>query len=242
MERVSAVVDAGGGALEFVDGAELRDGASERIDARREWAGQRLGVLPGGEGIDGVVAVLKDRAGGIEDGIGEGDRRREIDVERADEMFAVNVEIGDGDGGVAGDFAFESEAGLLHARGDEVRGEGGNIVGDAFGESGGKVAGSSGGERAAYQRVGIGGKDLMVVVVGVVEKDLSVGDAVFGGDGGVVDLRNADVEESIAGADDERVGLADGIRESGARAEVVRIEGNFAGGWEQWVRDQVRRW
>jgi len=73
---------------------------------------------------------------------------------------------------------------------------------------------------------------LMVVVVGVVEEELSVTDAVFGGDGGVVNLRNADVEESIAGTDHERAALADGIRDSGARAKVVRIEGNFAGGRE----------
>ena len=144
----------------------------------------------------------------------------------------MDVEIGDGDGGVVGDFAFESETGLLDARGDEVRGECGNVVGDAFGKSGGQVAGSGGGEGTAYQRVGIHGKELMVVVVGVVEEELSVTDAVFGGDGGVVNLRNADVEESIAGTDHERAALADGIRDSGARAKVVRIEGNFAGGRE----------
>ena len=147
-------------------------------------------------------------------------------------MFAVDVEIGDGDGGVAGDFALEGEAGLLHARGDEVGSEGGNIVGDALGESGGQAAGGRGGERAAHNRIGIHGKNLIVVVVGIVEKDLRIGDSVFGGDGGVVDLRNADVEDPIAGADDERAGLAEGISESGARAEVVRIEGNFAGGRE----------
>ena len=50
--------------------------------------------------------------------------------------------------------------------------------------------------RATYQRVGICGKNLVVVIVGVIEKDLSVGDAVLGGDRGVVDLRNADVEDS----------------------------------------------
>jgi hypothetical protein len=60
-ERGSVVI-AGGGALEFVDGPELRDGAAERIDAGREGAGQRLGELPGGEGVDGVVAALKDGA------------------------------------------------------------------------------------------------------------------------------------------------------------------------------------
>jgi hypothetical protein len=116
-------------------------------------------------------------------------------------MLAVDIEIGDGYGGFADYLAFEGEAGLLHARGYEVGSEGGNVVGDALGESGGKVAGGGGGQRAAYERVGVGGEDLLIVIVGVVEKDLSVGDAVFGGDGGVVDLRNADVEESVSGAD-----------------------------------------
>src|ERR1022692_1995591 len=152
-------------------------------------------------------------------------------------MFAVNVKIGDGDGGMAGDFALEGEAGLLDARGDEVGGEGGDVVGDALGESGGKIA-RRGHDRAGDQRVGICGEDLVVVVVGVVEKELSVGDAVFGGDGGVVDLRNADVERSVSGADDERVGLTDGVGESGARAEVVGFEGNFAGGRKQRIGEK----
>jgi hypothetical protein len=69
----------------------------------------------------------------------------------------------------------------------------------------------------------------MVVVVGSVKKNLSVGDAVFRGDRGVIDLRNADVEQSIAGADYQGVGPTDGIGQSGSRAEVVRIEGDFAG-------------
>lgn len=168
-----AVVEAGGGALEFIDFAELGDGAAEWIDAGREWARQRLRVLPGGEGIDGVEAVLKDGAGGIEDGIGESDGRRKVNVESADEVFAVDVEIGDGDGGVVGDFALEREAGLLHARGDEVGGESGNIVGDALGKSSREIAGS-GSEWTGDERVGIGGKDLVIVVVGIVEKKLSV--------------------------------------------------------------------
>ena len=151
----------------------MRDGASKRIDAGRERARQRLGELPGGEGIDGVEAVLKDGAGGIEDGIGESDGRRKVNVESADEVFAVDVEIGDGDSGVVGDFALEREAGLLHARGDEVGGESGNIVGDALGKSSREIAGS-GSEWTGDERVGIGGKDLVIVVVGIVEKKLSV--------------------------------------------------------------------
>src|ERR1039458_5266979 len=137
-------------------------------------------------------------------------------------MFAMDVEIGNGDGRLACDFALERETGLLHARGDEVESESGNVIGDALRESGGDVA-RGGNHRAAHQRVGIGGKDLVVVVVGVVKKELSVGDAVIGGDGGVVDLGNADIEDSKAGADDQRSALADGVGESGARAEVVEI-------------------
>ena len=176
------VVDAGGGALEFVDGAELRDGATKRIDAGWKWTGQRSRVLPGGKGIDGVVAILKNGAGGIEDGIAEGDGLRQVDVKGADEMFAMNVEIGNGDGGVVGDLALESKAGLLHARRDEVRSEGGDVVGDALGESCREIAGGCG-DRAAHERIGIGGEDLVIVVVGVVEENLSVGDSVPRSDG-----------------------------------------------------------
>ena len=90
-ERGSVVV-AGGGALEFVDGAELRDGAAERVDARREGARQRAGELPGGEGIDGVIAALEDGAGGIENGISESGGLHQVYVERADQVFSVNTE------------------------------------------------------------------------------------------------------------------------------------------------------
>ena len=165
------VVDAGGSALEFVDGAELGDGASQRIDTGREGAGQGTGELPGSEGIDSVKSALKNGAGGIEDGIGESDRRRKIDVEGADQVFAVNVEVRDGDGGVVGDFALDREAGLLHARGHEVAGESGDVVGDALSESGGQTAGG-GCNSAGYQRIGIGGEDLVVIEVRVVEEQV----------------------------------------------------------------------
>jgi hypothetical protein len=79
----------------------------------------------------------------------------------------------------------------------------------------------------------------MVVVVGIVEKELSVGDAVIGGDGGVIDLGNADVEQSVAGANYERVRFADGVSESSARAEVGGFEGNFAGGRKERIRNQA---
>src|SRR6202044_3333846 len=67
-----AIIDARGGALEFVDRAELGDGASEGIDTGRKRTGERLSVLPGGEGIDGVVTVLEDGTGGIEERVIDG--------------------------------------------------------------------------------------------------------------------------------------------------------------------------
>ena len=145
--------------------------------------------------------------------------------------MCIRDRIGGGNGGLAGNLAFEREAGLLHARGDEVGGERRDVIGDALSESRREIA-RSGNNWATYQRVGISGKDLMVVIVGVVQKDLSVGDAVIGGDGGVVDLGNADVEESVADADDQGMRFADGVGQPGARGEVVGVERNFAGGRE----------
>ena len=167
--------------------------------------------LPGREGIDGVVAALKDGSSGIEDGIVQRGGLREIHVEGADEMFAANVEQRDGDRGVIGDLFFKCQADLLDARSDEVGGEGGDVVGDALGESRGKSA-VRGVERTTYQRVGISGEDEVVVVVRVVEEDLGVGDAVFGLHDGVVNLRDANEEDAVSAADYEWTPVAEGSR------------------------------
>ena len=90
----------------------------------------------------------------------------------------------------------------------------------------------------AHERVGIAGEDLVVVVVRVVEEDAGVGDAVIGLDDRVVNLRNADEEDAVSGADDEGTLVAEGVGESGARGEVIRLERNFAGWREQRVGDE----
>ena len=95
-----------------------------------------------------------------------------IHVERADQVFAANVEQRDRDRGVVDHFLFQSDAGLLHARGDEVSGEGGDVVGDALRKSCGQRA-VRGIQRTTHQRVGISGEDLVVVVIGVVEEELA---------------------------------------------------------------------
>src|ERR1017187_6314543 len=90
-ERGSVVI-AGGGALEFVDGAELRDGAAQRVDAGRPGAVESTGELPGRKRIDSVVVAREYGAGGIEDGIGGCDWLREVYIQRADQVFAANGE------------------------------------------------------------------------------------------------------------------------------------------------------
>src|SRR5450755_4306914 len=89
-ERGSVVV-ARGGALEFVDGAELRDRAAQRVDAGRRGAVEGTGELPGRKRIDSVVAAREHGAGGIEDGISGRDGLREVDIQRADQVFARTV-------------------------------------------------------------------------------------------------------------------------------------------------------
>src|SRR5579864_5555770 len=138
---------------------------------------------------------------------------------------------------MADDFFFQREAGLPHAGSHEVGGEGGEIIGNSLGESGGQRAARRV-KRAGHERIGIVGEDLSVVVVRIVEKKAGVGDAVFGLDDRVVDLRDADEEEAVSGADNEGASVAEGVSESGARREVVGFEGNFAGGWKQRIGEQ----
>ena len=176
-----SLVIARSGALKFVDGAEFCDGSAERIDARWPGTGQRAGKLPGREGIDSVVAADENGAGGIENGVSERGGLREIYVERADQVFSTNIEQGQGHRGAAHHFLFQSQAGLLHARSDEVRGKGGNSFRDALGKSRGERAGC-GIKRTTYQRIGISGEDLVVVIIRVVEEEAGVGDTVFGFD------------------------------------------------------------
>lgn len=73
----SAAIDAGGFALIDVDGAELRNGAGEGINARGKWTGEAGAELPGGESLHGSVAE-QVYAGGIEDRILDISWRREI--------------------------------------------------------------------------------------------------------------------------------------------------------------------
>jgi len=138
---------------------------------------------------------------------------------------------------VSGHFFFERQAGLLYARGHEVGSEGGNLVRDTLGESRGQRA-RGGHERTSYQRIGVGGKNLVVVVIGIVEEDLCVGDAVFGLDGRVIDLRDAHEKNAVSGANHEGASLAERIGQSGARGEVVGLERDPARRWKQGVREQ----
>ena len=78
----------------------------------------------------------------------------------------------------------------------------------------------------------------MVVIVRVVEEEAGVGDSVFGLDDRVVDLRNADEEDAVSSADDQRTRVAEGVGESGARSEIVGLERDLARRREQWVGEE----
>lgn len=77
--------------MEFIDCAQFGNGPSQRIDARWPRAVERASELPSREGIDFVKSVLKNGACGIEDGITEGFRLRQVDVESTDEMLSAHV-------------------------------------------------------------------------------------------------------------------------------------------------------
>src|SRR5690242_16888944 len=90
-------------------------------------------------------------------------------------------------------------------------------------------------KRATDQRTGIAGNDLVIPIPCIVQERLRVGDAVLRLHDRVVNLRNADVEDSVSGAHDQRAVVANGISQPGAWSEIVRLERNFSGGREQWI-------
>src|SRR5579863_127596 len=93
-----SVVDAGGGALEHIDGAELRYGAGERINARRKRAGEGWSHLPGGKRIDVIERAEKVDTRGVVDGIFNIYRRRQVHVAGADEIDSVHIHVRNADG------------------------------------------------------------------------------------------------------------------------------------------------
>src|SRR5882757_6285306 len=111
-------------------------------------------------------------------------------------MFAVHVEIGNGNGGVAGYFALQRDTGLLHARSDKVGSKGGDSVSDALSESCGQRT-CSGHDRAGDQGIGISRENLLVIIMRIVKEDAGICDSVLRGHNRVVDLGDAYIEQSI---------------------------------------------
>src|SRR5579863_3088019 len=74
-----------------------------------------------------------------------------------------------------------------------------------------------------------------------VQKYLRVGDAVFRGYGRIVNLRNTDVENSVTSTHHERAFLADGIRETCPRSDIVGLKRNLPGGRKERILKQTSR-
>jgi hypothetical protein len=96
-EESRAIVVAGRGALKLVNGAKLGGRTSERVNAGWPRARQRTGELPSRERIDGVIAAVESRTGGVEDRIRERDWLRKVHVEGADEMLSADLQQGERD-------------------------------------------------------------------------------------------------------------------------------------------------
>ena len=78
------------------------------------------GDLPGRERCDRVVSAKEVCAGFVVDRIGEVDWNGQVEVASADQILAVDIHVGDSTGETVGEFALPVEAGLMHARCDEV--------------------------------------------------------------------------------------------------------------------------
>ncbi len=71
-------------------------------------------------------------------------------------------------------------------------------------------------------------KNLMIVEVVIVQEEKVRAQAILALYCRVVDLRNSRVEHSVSGANHQRPFISDRVCQAGARAEVVRVERNFA--------------
>src|SRR3954463_7403664 len=110
----------------------------------------------------------------------------------------------------------------MHRRSLKAVGECGNI---RFGFAGGDFRRRAASLRgASHETIWISGKDQVVEKIAVIEEQTDVIYPVVVLDRGVVDLRHTRVEQPIPAAEDEWLVIADRIRESDARREVVAVE------------------
>src|SRR3954469_2887220 len=94
---------------------------------------------------------------------------------------------------------------------------------------GGRRRGAASLHRASHETIWISGKDQVVEKIAVIKEQVYIVYAVVVLDRGIVELRHTRVEESVTTAEDERLVIADRVRESDARSEVVRVERNAPG-------------
>ena len=121
------VIGAARRALERIDDAQLRDRPLHGIDARRIRTGHRRSGLPGGEGCDVIKGAQEDRPVIVVHRILQHGWRRQVGVERAQQVHPVNIQIGDVGDDLGAKLALHAEVGLLGVRRLEVGRESGNL-------------------------------------------------------------------------------------------------------------------
>src|SRR5262249_10971193 len=111
----------------------------------------------------------------------------------------MNVEIIHTCGQTSNNLLLHAGARLLHFRGLEVWGKGGNLGLQETVQVFRRRAETRSG-RAIYDSVWVSRKNLPVVGVGIIKFEVRRGEAIIGDHRGGVDLRDARVEPTIAGA------------------------------------------
>lgn len=146
-------------------------------------------------------------------------------------MFTAHRQHRQRDRRVIHNFFFQRDVRLLHPWRHEIRRKRRNFVSDPLRESSRQRA-ICRVQRTIDERIGIRRKYLVVVVIAGAQEEIGVGDSVFRLDDRVVDLRNADIEDAVSRARDQRSLVPKGIRQPRTGGKIVRLERNFSRWWK----------
>ena len=79
----------------------------------------------------------------------------------------------------------------------------------------------------------------MLVKIHVIENQIGRSESIVGGNGGCVDLRDARVEQTVAGAHHHRALATDGIRKTNSRRDVAISKGHLSDVCPEWICRQT---
>src|SRR5205085_6174285 len=127
-----------------------------------------------------VVGAQKVGSGIVVYRIGDSGWRRQIDVAGADQIFTVNIHIGNTGGKAVRDLTLNVQASLLHFGSLEIVREGRNVA-CQMGCNCVRRRAEGGMQRTIDQRIRILGKDQVVVEIGVIQEKMRPGETAVGG-------------------------------------------------------------